>query len=135
MLPNFCESPWPAVACMLAGAVLTWFVFTRRIRALTRELCARAEERADERILAADEVHDTLLQGLQGLLLTFHVASQEMSQDAPSKAMVERALATADRLILEGRIRVGSVPSATMKDAGPMTFESSRTPAKRESRE
>jgi signal transduction histidine kinase len=130
MLPNFCGTPWPAIACVLAGAMLAWLGLTRRVRSLTRKACVRAETRADERILAAQEVHDTLLQGLQGLLLNFHVASQAMSQNDPSRAMLERALSTADRLILEGRIRVGSLPS--MDEADPMSFESSRMPAKPE---
>jgi signal transduction histidine kinase len=82
-----------------------------------RQVRARVEERADERIRIARELHDTLLQGIQGLLLTFHVAAQKTSPDEESKLMLENALSTADRIILEGRNRVSSLRSEQLTDA------------------
>ena len=87
------------------------------MRALTRAIRARAEERADERIRIARELHDTLLQGVQGLLLNFHVAAQKLAPDDASKTMLERTLSTADRIIVEGRNRVSSLRSEQLTDS------------------
>jgi signal transduction histidine kinase len=77
----------------------------------------RAEERADERIRIARELHDTLLQGVQGLLLSFHVAAEKVPADHESKKTLDRALATADRIILEGRNRVSRLRSEHLTDS------------------
>jgi len=45
----------------------------------------RAEERADEQIRIARELLDILLQGVQGLLLTFHVAAEKVPSEHESK--------------------------------------------------
>ena len=81
VLPSFYQTKWFLVLCGIALVAGIWFLVTLRIRAVTREIRARAEERADERIRISRELHDTLLQSVQGLLLTFHVAAQKVSPD------------------------------------------------------
>jgi signal transduction histidine kinase len=117
VLPSFYQATWFKILCALAGVALVWLIFALRVRAVTRVVRTRAEERADERIRIARELHDTLLQGIQGLLLTFHVVAQKMSPSDESKAMLERALSTADRIIVEGRNRVASLRSEHVTDA------------------
>jgi uncharacterized membrane protein len=90
--------------------------FRARVRYVSRAISVRAEERADERIRIARELHDTLLQGVQGLLLTFHVAAEKVPADHESKKTLEKALATADRIILEGRNRVSRLRSEHLSD-------------------
>jgi signal transduction histidine kinase len=117
VLPSFYQTTWFAAVCVLATFAVLWFAYRVRVRTITREVRARAEERADERIRIARELHDTLLQGVQGLLLTFHVASQKVAADAESKSMLERALAAADRIIIEGRNRVSRLRSENLRDS------------------
>jgi len=117
VLPSFYQTSWFRVLCIAAALLLIFAIITLRVRALTRGIRARAEERADERIRIARELHDTLLQGVQGLLLNFHVAAQKLAPDDASKAMLERSLSTADRIILEGRNRVSSLRSEQLTDA------------------
>jgi signal transduction histidine kinase len=62
-------------------------------------------------------LHDTLLQGVQGLLLNFHVAAQKVAADHESKEALEKALDTADRIIVEGRNRVNRLRSESLTDA------------------
>jgi signal transduction histidine kinase len=115
--PSFYQTTWFLVLCGIAALAAIWFFFTLRLRAATRDVRARAEERADERIRIARELHDTLLQGIQGLLLTFHVAAQKVSADDESRKLLDSALATADRIIIEGRNRVNSLRSEHLTDA------------------
>jgi signal transduction histidine kinase len=116
VLPYFYQTTWFLGFCGLAVAGMVWLVVSLRIRTLSAAIRARAEERADERIRIARELHDTLLQGIQGLLLTFHVAAQKVAPDAESKDLLDNALSTADRIMLEGRNRVSSLRSAHMTD-------------------
>lgn len=116
VLPSFYQTAGFRLACVVVALALIFAIFTLRVRALTRAIRARAEERADERIRIARELHDTLLQGIQGLLLNFHVAAQKLAPDDASKAMLERTLSTADRIIVEGRNRVTSLRSEQLTD-------------------
>jgi signal transduction histidine kinase len=116
VLPSFYQTTWFRVLCILAGLALAFGIFTLRVRVIARAIRSRAEERADERIRIARELHDTLLQGIQGLLLNFHVAAQKIAPDDASRTMLDRALATADRIILEGRNRVSSLRSEHLTD-------------------
>lgn len=117
VLPSFYQTGWFRVSCIVVALALMFGIFTLRVRALTRAIRARAEERADERIRIARELHDTLLQGVQGLLLNFHVAAQKLAPDDASKTMLERTLSTADRIIVEGRNRVSSLRSEQLTDS------------------
>ena len=63
------------------------------------QLGARLEER--ERI--SREIHDTLLQGFQGLMLRFQSVLKVLPQDNPGRQMLEDVLDRADEVLLEGR--------------------------------
>ena len=117
VLPTFYQTWWFLSLCILAGLFVSWLIFAMRVRVLAYNIRSRAEERADERIRIARELHDTLLQGVQGLLLSFHVAAQKVSPDAESKRILEKALSTADTLIIEGRNRVNSLRSEHLTDS------------------
>ena len=115
--PAFYQTSWFKLLCVLAGLLLVFGIFSLRLRAVARGIRRRAEERADERIRIARELHDTLLQGIQGLLLNFHVVAQKLERDDESKEALERALSTADRIIIEGRNRVSGLRSEHLTDA------------------
>jgi signal transduction histidine kinase/ligand-binding sensor domain-containing protein len=117
VLPSFYQTKWFAVMCIVLASILLWLIISFRVRAITRQVRARAEERADERIRIARDLHDTLLQGIQGLLLTFHVASQKISPDDESRTLLDKALSSADRIIIEGRNRVSRLRSEHLSDA------------------
>jgi len=51
------------------------------------------------------------------LLLNFHVAAQKVPPDHESKRALEKALTTADHIILEGRNRVNRLRSEDLTDA------------------
>jgi signal transduction histidine kinase len=115
--PSFYQTWWFAMLSALTSVVLAWFVISSRLRSISQDVRVRAEERAEERIRIARDLHDTLLQGIQGLLLTFHVAAQKVPPDHESRSALEKALSTADRIILEGRNRVTRLRSDHLTDA------------------
>jgi len=117
VLPFFYQTWWFKIACIAAAAFLLWFGFTLRLRSVAAGIRARAEERAEERIRIARELHDTLLQGIQGLLLSFHAAAGKVPAEHESKKALERALTAADHMILEGRDRIHRLRSQRLTSA------------------
>jgi signal transduction histidine kinase len=86
-----------------------------RVGQLQHQFDMTVEARVGERTRIARELHDTLLQSLQGLLLRFHSALS-LLQARPDEARqrLERALEQADAAITEGRDAVqGLRASAT----------------------
>jgi signal transduction histidine kinase len=106
---------WFAALCGLAGGGVLWFAIAMRVRAITRVVRARAEERADERIRIARELHDTLLQSFQGLMLRFQSARQLLpAQPAKAVEALDGALDRADQAIVEGRDAIQNLRSSTI---------------------
>ncbi len=83
-----------------------------------------ANERANQRIQETDDVTDQLLQGVQGLLLTFHVAAQKMGEDHISRKLMDHALSEADHLVSAGRRRFEQVAFHSETEARDHDFQS-----------
>jgi signal transduction histidine kinase len=65
----------------------------------------------EERERIARELHDTLLQGFQGLVLRFQSAMNALPEHEPAHRMLEQALDRADGVLTEGRQRVRDLRS------------------------
>lgn len=107
--PAFYQTRWFYALCLLA-VIATLCIFYRvlvhQIRMQTRR---RLEERLVERERIARDLHDTLLQGLQGLVLRFQVVANRMQGRDPTRELMESALKRADQLVIESRNRVSSL--------------------------
>jgi signal transduction histidine kinase len=111
ILPAFYQTRWFLFLCLTALMGLFWMVLRLRMNHVAGVIRERAEVRAEERVRLARDLHDTLLQGIQGLTLRFHVAAQELPEGSRTREAMERALATADRIVVEGRDRVNRLRS------------------------
>jgi signal transduction histidine kinase/ligand-binding sensor domain-containing protein len=94
------------VAAVLAAVLLLVGMYQLRLRQAAARLSARLEERLAERERIARDLHDTLLQGFQGLILRFHDAMMEIPEPEPARRLMETALDRADEVMAEGRDRV-----------------------------
>jgi signal transduction histidine kinase len=84
-----------------------------RVRKLTEtQLALRFEERLAERTRIARELHDTLLQSVQGLMLHFQ-AVNDLLPPGNAKEALEKALDRADQAIVEGRDAIQNLRSST----------------------
>jgi signal transduction histidine kinase/ligand-binding sensor domain-containing protein len=106
ILPAFYQTRWFLFLCAIALIGLFWLGLRWRVKRVAAAIRERAEVRADERVRIARDLHDTLLQGVQGLMLHFHVAAQELPEGSRTRASMDRALRTADHILMEGRDRV-----------------------------
>ena len=117
VLPSFYQTWWFTILCACATLLLCWMLITLRVRYLATLIRARAEERADERVRIARDLHDTLLQGVQGLSLSFHAAASALAPENSVRKKLENALLKADRIIMEGRDKVSRLRCEELSDA------------------
>lgn len=111
VLPAFYQRWWFLALCLVASLLLIGVAFRLRFQYATAQMRRRLEERAQERIRIARDLHDTLLQGIQGLILCFHSDIEEVPEDQPARGMLEKTLNRAEDVIAEGRERVRSLRS------------------------
>jgi signal transduction histidine kinase len=77
-----------------------------RVRQLAHTYNLRLEERLAERTRIARELHDTLLQGFQGITLRVQGVAKNMPNQDPLKKMIDDVLDRADEVLREARQRV-----------------------------
>jgi len=78
-------------------------VYTRREKAALR---TRLEERFQERERIARELHDTLLQSVQGMMLSFQAVADSLPKGSHARDSMGLALDRAEEVIAEGRDRI-----------------------------
>ncbi len=103
---TFLRCAWIIILCTFGVGAAALTLVRVRILGLTLNHRQSAEERTAERERIARELHDTLIQSTQALVLTVQMATARVSRDDPLRAMLERALDHADALIAEGRDRI-----------------------------
>jgi ligand-binding sensor domain-containing protein/signal transduction histidine kinase len=106
ILPPWWNTRWFRVSCVAAFLALLWALYRYRLHQLAREFNVRLEERVGERTRIARELHDSLLQSIQGLIWRFQAAAVQIPVGEPARQLMESALDRADEVIVEGRDRV-----------------------------
>jgi signal transduction histidine kinase/ligand-binding sensor domain-containing protein len=117
--PAFYQTAWFRAVCALVCVFPLWFLYALRIRDIRAKARGRLEERLAERERIARELHDTLLQGVEGLVLRFQAVANRMPKREPARELLERALERADQVLDEGRDRVMNL-RAGAGDAGEL---------------
>jgi signal transduction histidine kinase len=104
ILPAFYQTKWFVLFCVAATACLAWMAYRYRVRQVTGRLDMQFRERLSERTRIARELHDTLLQSFQGLVLNFQRA-RNLLPDRSAEAIqtLDKALDGAEQAIVEGR--------------------------------
>jgi ligand-binding sensor domain-containing protein/signal transduction histidine kinase len=113
LLPPWWKSLWFRLcAIFLAGFTLV-MAYRVRVRQLAHIYNLRLEGRVAERTRIARELHDTLLQGFQGITLRMHGVSKNMPIQDPIRKMMEEVLDRADEVMREARHRVRNLRRRT----------------------
>ena len=86
----------------LAILALIYATFVVRLRISTKLVEGRMNERLLERDRIARELHDTFLQGFQGIVLRLHGISKTLSESASSRLALEDTMDRADQILTEG---------------------------------
>lgn len=114
--PTFFQSREWIVLCVALASAALWLLFLFRIRQVKTQLHWRNEERLLERARIARELHDTFLQGVQGLVLRFQSAAERIPESEPARQLMEDALDRADRVLAEGRDKVSGIRASIGSD-------------------
>ncbi len=104
--PTFYQTSWFILLCLVAALAAIALIFRLRVRQIAARLRAMLDARNAERERIARELHDTLLQGTQGLMLQVQAAANAMSPNEAAHLLLERAMERADDVMTEGRDRV-----------------------------
>jgi signal transduction histidine kinase/ligand-binding sensor domain-containing protein len=101
--PAFWQTWWFRILCLtvFVGAVLG--AYRLRMFQLTHQLNIRFQERLAERMRIAQDLHDTLLQGVLSASLQLDVAEDQLPEDSPTKPMLKRTLQLMRSVTEEGR--------------------------------
>jgi signal transduction histidine kinase len=112
--PAYYQTSWFRLSCVVAFLSLLWGLYQLRLQQLAREFNVRLDERVSERTRIARELHDTLLQNVQGLILKIHAIAQRIPSVDPTRQQIEKTLDYADQVLAEGRDRVRSLRASTI---------------------
>ena len=111
--PAFHQTWWFESLCVLAAALALAGSYQLRIRQVAAALNARFDERLAERTRLARELHDTLLQTIQGSKMVADDALKHNSDAARMQSTMERLSEWLGQAIEEGRAALSSLRSST----------------------
>jgi signal transduction histidine kinase/ligand-binding sensor domain-containing protein len=102
--PAWYQTTWIRLLALLLLGLLTYAFYLLRMRQYAAAMKERFNERLDERVRIARELHDTLLQSFHGLMFQFQ-AARNLLPRRPESAMeaLDEAILTTEKAIAEGR--------------------------------
>jgi signal transduction histidine kinase/ligand-binding sensor domain-containing protein len=112
--PAYYQTTWFQASCVVAFLGLLWGLHRYRLYQIAQQFNTQLEARVGERTRIARDLHDTLLQSFQGLLLRFQVVDESLPP-GKAKEELERALDLAALAITEGRDTVQGLRSSTVE--------------------
>ncbi len=119
ILPAFYQTTWCRALALAAILLGIWGSIRMKVRSATAAVESRLGDRLVERDRIARELHDTLLQGFQGLLLHLQTALRGLPENEPARLPLLSALNRGDEILVEGRERVRDLRSHAAS-AGPL---------------
>jgi hypothetical protein len=113
--PAYYQTTWFRLSCVAAFLALLGALYQLRMRQVARQFNMRLEERVSERTRIARELHDTLLQSFQGVLMKFYAVTNLIpSRPAEAQKTLESVIEQARRAVTEGRDAVLGLRSAAV---------------------
>ena len=110
--PRVSETWWFRVSGLCLTTAAIFAAFRYRIARIHATMNMRFEERLAERTRIARELHDTLLQSFQGLMLRLQVVN-DLLPPGKAREQLEKSLERADQAIAEGRSALYDLRSST----------------------
>jgi signal transduction histidine kinase len=112
ILPAFYQTGSFKALCAFGAVVLLYILYMLRVRQLARQYGMRLEERVSERTRIARELHDTLLQTIQGSKLVADNALDSPHEPARIRQALEQLSTWLGRAVEEGRAALNSLRSS-----------------------
>jgi signal transduction histidine kinase/ligand-binding sensor domain-containing protein len=110
------QTNWFRASCVVVFLVLLWGIYRLRVQQLQHQFAIGLEARVNERTRIARELHDTLLQSFQGLILRFQAGTNLLPErPVEAKQRFESAIDQAAQAVTEGRDAVQGLRSSTVE--------------------
>jgi signal transduction histidine kinase/ligand-binding sensor domain-containing protein len=109
ILPAWYQTIRFRLFALLAFVLLCYAFYRRRMRQYVAAMRARFNERLDERTQIARNLHDTLLQTIQGSKMVADQAKSDLSDPEKTEKYLNRLSEWLDRASLEGRAALESL--------------------------
>jgi signal transduction histidine kinase/ligand-binding sensor domain-containing protein len=103
--PAWYETRWFQAACLALVLAGIWTGYHHRSRQLAHDFSLRLEERVRERTRLARDLHDTLLQSFQGLMLHLQGVNDQLPE-GKAKQQLRQTIERAEAALDEGRTAV-----------------------------
>ena len=116
--PQLWQTWFFRLAAVLCAGLMALIVYRLRMQQVTRLLSVRFEERLAERTRVAQDLHDTLLQGIYSASLHFDLANNRVSENSPAKPSIERGIDLLGQVSREGRKALRSLRSRQTSSEG-----------------
>ena len=116
--PTFVQTRAFHVAAVVAVLALGWALYALRSRAIARRVRLLLEARHAERERIARDLHDTLLQSTQGLIINVQGLVARLPPQDRLRTDVEALLDSADDVVLEARDRVRGLRASGQDGTG-----------------
>ena len=114
-LPFFYQTTWFALLVLTTFLSLGILSYRFRVQQAVNRIQAAFQERINERTRIARDLHDTLLQSFQGVLMKFSTVKYVMrSRPDEAEEALERIIDQARAAIIEGRDAVQGLRSSTV---------------------
>src|SRR5262249_2235633 len=111
--PAYYQTAWFRALMAIAAATLLWAFYQLRIRQIARSLNARFDERLAERTRVAREIHDTLLQTVQGSKMVADTALSRPDDADGMRQTMEKVSTWLGQASAEGRAAIGALRAST----------------------
>ena len=115
--PVFWQRWWFLLLCGLASMSALLAAYSYRLHQKTKQLHLRFEERLTERTRVAQELHDTLLQGVVSASMQLHMAVDRLPDDLPAKPSLSHVQQVMGQVLEEGRNALQRLRSSTGDDS------------------
>ena len=118
---------WFPLVCVIVGTAVIFGAHRLRLHQISKKLNLRFEERLAERTRVAQELHDTLLQGVLSASVQLHVAVDQLPENSAVRPALDRVLHLMGQVIDEGRNTVRGLRSS-IENAADLKSSLSRLP-------
>ncbi len=111
-MPAFYQTVWfkSFLACL--AVLCIWFLYALRVSFIARRYRLLLHERSAERERIARDLHDTLLQGMQGILLQLELWARNPNLSAVQRGSASKIEDKMRSMLIEGRDTIGALRQA-----------------------
>lgn len=113
--PAWYQTTWFGLLCVVSSAVAIWLMYRLRVRQISASISARFDERLAERTRVAQDLHDTLLQTIQGSKMVADNALDSPTDPERMRRAMERLSNWLGYAMQEGRAALNSLRASVMQ--------------------